>query len=172
MIKACPNPLCPSFGAKEFIKKDGFYYRRSESRLIRRFKCTCCGKKYGKRPNRHLHSLHSLFQLISPTVAPGALIESDEHKRYPEIVARYLPNREYKRYKGGRGCIAGQGELKKLGRDPLFILNHSCAMLRANVNRLIRKTWCTTKRPVRLQMHLEIFIDYYNREYLRHQTPM
>lgn len=123
-------------------------------------------KKYGKRPNRHARGLHSLFQAIAPAIHPAALIESDEHKRYPEFVAKYLPNREYKRFKGGRGCIAGQGELKKLGYDPLFILNHTCAMLRARINRLIRKTWCTTKKPHRLQMHLEIFINYYNSEYL------
>ena len=291
MIKPCPNSFCPSFGTKEFIKKDGFFYRRSESRFIRRFKCTCCGKKfslatgtpefrhkkrrvnrllreelcagvsmrkaalklqihrttverkvrylarkaraanksflqtqtakvvhlqfddlitiehtkmkpltislavnaktrhilgakvarigafghlaeksrrkYGRRPNRHLHALHALFNEISPTVAAGALIESDEHKRYPAIVSKYLQGREFKQYKGGRGCIAGQGELKKLGFDPLFTLNHSCAMLRYCVNRLARKTWCTTKKPGRLQMHLEIFIDHYNSVYLK-----
>ncbi len=127
-------------------------------------------RKYGKRLNRHGQGLNQLFQMIAPTINSSALIESDEHKRYPEFVSKYLPNREYKQYKGGRGCVAGQGELKKLGFDPLFILNHSCAMLRANINRLIRKTWCTTKRPARLQMHLDIFIDFYNRTYLRAQS--
>lgn len=128
-------------------------------------------RKYGKRPNRHKQALTTLFKQIAPTVSPIALIESDEHKRYPEIVAQFLPNREYKQYKGGRGCIAGQGELKKLKFDPLFILNHSCAILRANINRLIRRTWCTTKRPRCLQMHLEIFIEYYNSTYLRKIKP-
>ncbi len=123
-------------------------------------------KKYGKRSNRHSQALTALFQAIAPTISSTALIESDEHKRYAEFVERYLPHRVFKQYKGGRGCIAGQGELKKLANDPLFILNHTCAMLRANINRLIRKTWCTTKRPGRLQMHLEIFIDYYNKDYL------
>lgn len=124
-------------------------------------------KKYGTRPNRHLTALHSLFSEISPTVAAGALVESDEHKRYAAIVSKFLNGREYKQYKGGRGCIAGQGELKKLGFDPLFALNHTCAMLRYCVNRLARKTWCTTKKPGRLQMHLEIFIDHYNSVYLK-----
>ncbi len=128
-------------------------------------------KKYGRRTNRHSHALEALFQTIAPSVMANALIESDEHMRYPEFVRHYLPNREYKRYKGGRGCIAGQGELKKLGYDPLFVLNHTCAMFRANINRLIRKTWCTTKKPGRLQMHLEIFIDYYNRDYLKLRSP-
>jgi hypothetical protein len=33
----------------------------------------------------------------------------------------------YKRFKSGRGRIAGQSELKKLGYDTLFILNHLIA---------------------------------------------
>jgi hypothetical protein len=123
-------------------------------------------KKYGKRVNRHNNALHSLFQSIAPAISPAALIECDEHKRYPEIVKHYLPDREFKQYKGGRGCVAGQGELKKLGFDPLFILNHTCAMLRSDINRLIRRTWCTTKKPGRLQMHLEIYMEYYNKCYL------
>lgn len=122
--------------------------------------------KYGPRPNCHARALEELFAKIAPTVALGAIIESDEHTFYPSVVARWLPGRTYHRYPGGRGAIVGQGELKKLPHDPLFILNHSCAMLRANINRLIRKTWCTTKRPERLQQHLDVFIDYYNRVYL------
>ncbi|HLT21984.1 MAG TPA: hypothetical protein VKZ84_01005, partial [Bacteriovoracaceae bacterium] len=77
------------------------------------------------------------------------------------------PRAEHIRHKGGRGCIVGQGELKKLARDPLFTLNHTCAMLRANINRLVRKTWCTNKKIERLKMHLDIFIDFYNQTYLQ-----
>ena len=123
-------------------------------------------KKYGKRDNDHRRTLSELFEEVASTVAPAALVQSDEHQRYPEFVKKYLPGREHRRHPGGRGAIAGQGELKKKTYDPIFILNHSCAMLRAGVNRLIRKTWCTTKRPERLQMHLDIFLDYYNRIYL------
>jgi transposase-like protein len=123
-------------------------------------------KKYGRRPNRHRQALGELFDKIAPAVALGALVESDEHHAYPPLVKKHLPGRDYRRYPGGRGAIVGQGELKKLKYDPLFMLNHSCAMLRANVNRLIRKTWCTTKRPDMLQRHLDIYVDFHNRRYL------
>ncbi len=123
-------------------------------------------QKYGPRVNDHQKTLKAMFEEIGPTIAPTALVQSDEHPRYPEFVNRYLPGREYRRHPGGRGTIAGQGELKKKHYDPIFILNHSCAMFRANLNRLIRKTWCTTKRAERLQMHIDIFIDFYNRIYL------
>ena len=123
-------------------------------------------KKYGKRDNDHRRTLTELFEQVALTVAPSALVQSDEHQRYPEFVKKYLPGREHRSHPGGRAAIVGQGELKKKTYDPIFILNHSCAMLRGGVNRLIRKTWCTTKRPERLQMHLDIFLDYYNRIYL------
>jgi transposase-like protein len=123
-------------------------------------------QKYGRRKSEHRRTLTELFEEVAATVAPKALIQSDEHTSYPEFVKKYLPGREHLRHPGGRGAIVGQGELKKKVFDPIFTLNHSCAMLRAGINRLIRKTWCTTKRPDRLQMHLDIFLDFYNRIYL------
>jgi hypothetical protein len=65
---------------------------------------------------------------------------------YPVFINKFLPTCEHKQYKGGKGCLARQGELKKLGHDPLFIINHTMANLRANINRHLRKTWCTTKK--------------------------
>lgn len=119
-------------------------------------------RKYGYRKSEHRRALKELFDSITPCIKAQALFESDEHNLYPEFVREYFPQARHKRYKGGRGCIAGQGELKKLSYDPLFILNHTCAMLRANINRLIRRTWCTTKRIDRLQQHLEIYMSYHN----------
>ena len=123
-------------------------------------------KKYGYRKSDHMKKAHELFKRISPSVSCSALIESDEHKRYPELVRTYFPKSTYHRFKGEKGSVAGQGELKKVFYDPLFCINHTCAMLRANVNRLIRKTWCTTKRSEMLQNHLDIFTYFYNSIYL------
>lgn len=128
---------------------------------------TLSRKKYGRRPTKHVQGLRRLFAKITPAIAADARVESDEHSNYPPIVAAYLPGRDYQRYPGGRGAIVGQGELKKLKFDPLFTLNHTCAMLRANVNRLIRKTWCTTKSPAMLQRHLMIYVDFHNQSYLK-----
>ncbi len=119
-------------------------------------------RKYGRRTSTHRNALYELLDKISSVIGPFAKIESDEHHAYAPAVERFFPNADYRQYKGGRGCIVGQGELKKLHRDPLFILNHTCAMLRANINRLIRKTWCTTKDPNRLQDHLDIYMSFHN----------
>lgn len=119
-------------------------------------------KKYGKRKNEHQKTIQRLFDQIQKTVTKDAHVKSDKHKRYFDQVKRYFPAATHTTYEGGRSCIAGQGELKKKHFDPLFTLNHSCAMLRANINRLVRKTWCTTKNPLRLKDHLDIFIEFHN----------
>ena len=130
-------------------------------------------KKYGERKDRHFEGLTRLFQTIAPIVSPEVLVKSDEHQRYPGFVSAYLPKAKHLTFKSERGCIAGQGELKKVLFDPLFIINHTCALLRANVNRLIRKTWCTTKNIFRLKDHLDVFIYFYNKELLKKKlTPI
>ncbi len=122
-------------------------------------------RKYGYRQSYHKQALARLFQTLKPVVNPYALIESDEHKLYPYFVNRFFPQAIHKRYKSEVGCVAGQGELKKTRRDPLFKINHTLAMLRANINRLFRRTWCTSKDPGKLLMHLQIYQMFHN-EYL------
>lgn len=124
-------------------------------------------RKYGLREYELPRTLHELFKMITPTISKTATIRSDMHKAYAEVVKRFLPGLRYDQFEGGRAAIAGQGELKRKRFDPLFCLNHTCAMLRANINRLIRKTWCVTKRPDRLQMHIDIFTHFYNLTYLQ-----
>jgi hypothetical protein len=119
-------------------------------------------KKYGKRVSEHKEKLTSFMESLQPVIHPEALIQSDEHHLYHPVVERYFPKANHEQFKGGRGCIAGQGELKKLYFDPLFKLNHTCAMLRANINRLFRRTWCTTKKPERLKDHLDLYVAFHN----------
>jgi transposase-like protein len=130
-------------------------------------------KKYGERKDEHFDGLTRLFQKITPIVSAEVVVKSDEHRRYPGFVSAYLPRARHITFPSERGCIVGQGELKKVNFDPLFIVNHTCAMLRANVNRLIRKTWCTTKDPARLKDHLDLFLYFYNQNLLtKALTPL
>ncbi len=119
-------------------------------------------EKYGKRKSQHAKGIDKLFTSLKGIIHQNALIESDEHKLYNPFVKKHFPLVKHKQFKGGRGCVAGQGELKRLHYDPLFILNHTCAMLRANICRLIRKTWCTTKSPEMLKKHLAIYMLFHN----------
>jgi len=117
---------------------------------------------YGKRRDERRRGRARLFNKIKPLVAEDALIKSDQNPYYVKDVKRHFPRARHQRFKGKRGSLGGQGELKKVKFDPLFSLNHTCAMLRANVNRLFRKTWCTTKRANRLYAHLILYADFHN----------
>jgi hypothetical protein len=57
--------------------------------------------------------------------------------------------------------------MKQNGHDPIFSINQTFAMFRANVNRLIRKTWCTSKRVDRLKTHLTLYAAYHNLELIK-----
>lgn len=123
-------------------------------------------KKYGKRADEHPAALERMFAEVAPLLHPYVTIKSDEHQRYGLVIRKHLPHAKHLSFKSERERVAGQGELKKGGFDPIFTVNHSCAMLRANVSRLIRKTWNTTKRVDRLKDHLEIFAWFYNQKLL------
>ena len=120
-------------------------------------------RKYGPREDRRSEGWNTLFESLKPVVSPTAVWLSDENPHYPRHLRRHHPGASHRTTPGRRGCIAGQGELKKIGFDPLFSLNHTCAMLRANLNRLFRRTWCTTKTRQGLIDHLSLYVSYHNR---------
>jgi transposase-like protein len=119
-------------------------------------------KKYGPRPDQRPQGWEALLLGLTPVVSPNAEWRSDENPHYPAHLKRCHPDAIHQTTPGRRGCVVGQGELKKIGFDPLFSLNHTCAMLRANLNRLFRRTWCTTKTRQGLIDHLSIYVHYHN----------
>ena len=119
-------------------------------------------KKYGPREDERRDGRRKLFREIQPLVDDEVEIKSDCNPHYRKDVAEFFPNSTHHQYKGKRGAITGQGELKKVRFDPLFSLNHTCAKFRADVNRLFRRTWCTTKKPERLYNHLVLYASYHN----------
>lgn len=119
-------------------------------------------KKYGHRQDERKVKRQRLLEEVKPFVTENPVIKSDENPHYVKDVKRYFPKGKHLRYKGRRGCVVGQGELKSGGFDPLFSLNHTMAMFRANVNRLFRRTWNTTKKADRLEMHLKLYALYHN----------
>ena len=119
-------------------------------------------QKYGVRSDGRAAAAKNLFQSITKVVHPRVRITSDQNPKYPHWLRARFPQARHETTPGRRGCVVGQGELKSGGYDPLFALNHTCAMIRANVNRLFRRTWCTTKRRDRLEAHLAIYLDFHN----------
>ena len=127
--------------------------------------------KYGTIQDERDQGRAFLFGKLQPLLSPKATLRSDQNPHYPPDVKAYFPFATHETSKGRKARNNGQGELKKGGFDPLFALNHTCAMLRANVNRLIRKTWCTTKRPERLYLHLSMYADYQNQWNRKKRPP-
>lgn len=119
-------------------------------------------EKYGYRADEGRAARMTLFESLTPHISPTAIFESDQHQHYPQMMSEHFPDATHIRYKSRRAAVTGQGELKKVGFDHLFAINHTFAMFRANTSRLIRKTWCTTKRPDRLKYHLDIFVSVFN----------
>ena len=118
--------------------------------------------RYGKRVDHRKHALGKALATISHVASADLLVKSDQCPRYPKLVRQHLPSAKHKTFKGRRGCVVGQGELKGGGWDPLFSLNHTCAMVRDNVKCLSRRTWCTTKRVDRLQCRLDLYVGAHN----------
>ncbi len=121
-------------------------------------------KKYGPRFDERRQARDFLFSRLKEKILPGAVIFSDKSPHYPPSVRKWFPECFHQTTKGKRGCVTGQGELKKTGYDVLFSLNHSFAMVRANMSRLFRQTWCTTKCRQRLAHHLQMYQWYHNNE--------
>jgi len=55
----------------------------------------------------------------------SACVKSDESQHYPQPIKNFFSQARHHSYKGKRGCVVGQGELKRGGFDPLFSLNHT-----------------------------------------------
>ena len=119
-------------------------------------------KKYGPRADHRPAALRKVLAEVRRVSAKDLLLLSDDSPRYPKHVREVLPAARHEVFKGQRGCVVGQGELKRGGFDPLFSLNHTCAMVRDNLKRLSRRTWCTTKKRECLQMLLDLYVCFHN----------
>ncbi len=131
-------------------------------------------KKYGKRPDESRQMREELFAEVQHRIHAEACFSTDGHDQYNTLIKRHFPESSHTVHPSKRGCVTGQGELKKVGFDPLFSINHTLAMLRANINRLVRRTWCTTKKPEALVHHLWIYVATHNRmirQTLARQSP-
>lgn len=116
-------------------------------------------KRYGKRKDGSRKARRALFEHLVTILPPDVHFETDGLEHYRVLIKRYFPKATHSVYPSVPGAIVGQGELKKIQFDPLFTINHFLATMRAKVNRLIRRTWCTTKDPARLSDHIDVLID-------------
>lgn len=119
-------------------------------------------QKYGPRKDERNEKLHEVFQILKEKIEfTPQLIRSDSNWSYNKIVNTYFPMTEYIQHNQAekkRHQDRLHERLHKKRYDPLFKINHKCALLRSHIKRLTRRSWCTTKKPENLQLHLDLFI--------------
>ena len=118
-------------------------------------------KRYGYRKDKSRAAREQLFQQLVEVLPPDVHFDTDGHAHYRVLIKRYFPHATHTVHESVKGAVVGQGELKKIRFDPLFTINHFFATMRSDINRLIRRTWCTTKDPARLSDHIDVMIDVF-----------
>lgn len=115
-------------------------------------------RRSGSRPavRRCLEALHAVH-------APGALLElvTDQKSTYPVLVKEVFGNR----------IAAHVKESSRRARNtlnPLFGINHTMAMLRDQVSRLVRRTWGSSQERSQLTIHSWCWVAW--RNYVRPVT--
>ena len=118
--------------------------------------------RYGTRIDQREQKIEAMLTRARIQMLPQPVILTDKDPLYATLVERVVPGSMHVRIKSRRAHSTGQGELKKGGYDPFFSLNHSAAMMRDSVSRMVRKTWAITRCPERLRDHIDIYKWFHN----------
>jgi transposase-like protein len=109
---------------------------------------------YGKRRSGSRAAVESCLTSLAGCLGGHSRLESDSKTAYTSSVRRVL------------GSVVTQVEHSGRGRrdygHPLFPINHTLAMLRDGVSRLVRRSWAASKRGQRLLQHLWIWACWRN----------
>lgn len=112
---------------------------------------------YGWRKDTRADACEEVICSIKKCCPPNVKVVSDGKLHYLTLLKTYLPNCNHVPIKARLVKKAPKEDKKAIQ-----ILNHRCALLRADISRLGRKTWATTKNKSMLQRHLDLLICYIN----------
>lgn len=119
-------------------------------------------RKYGPLPDEREATLRKSFkQLVQKLDQLPSKVLSDAKPSYRKFVEEFFPSaiyRTYSRADKDRHRDRLHEKIHKRAFDPLFQLNQRCALLRSQIRRLTRRSWCTTKKIENLQGHLDLFL--------------
>ena len=109
----------------------------------------------GVRRSGSRAAVEACFSALGRVTRDGPVVlEFDGKRTYPGCARRTLGDRARTRVLSSR--------MKAFKRDPLFTVNHTLALLRDGISRLVRRTWAAAKSRHRLRDHLWIWIVYRN----------
>ena len=110
---------------------------------------------YGLRKDTRERACTNLLKVVNAVAKKQITVATDGKVAYGPLIKKVVPQATHKVVVGGRKKVRG-------APDPLFRLNHTCAKIRADLSRMARRTWATTKRLWALQYHLDLYIAFNN----------
>ena len=126
-------------------------------------------RKYGYRKDERQKARTAVLATLARLTAEPVIV-TDLHPAYPRLIEKRLPRARHLAVKTKKGFKPGYRRRNE--HDPLWRLNHTAALFRHDLSRLGRKVWTTTKKPARLQCHLDLYLAYRNRYALpRFRSP-
>lgn len=113
--------------------------------------------KYGLRPDTRAQSCADVFATVAKCQRPGQIltVATDAKSAYPKILNAVIPTAVHQPVPN-RIAHAGTS-------NPMFAFNSIAGKIRHDLSRMARRSWVTTKRPLALQAHLDLYIAWNNR---------
>jgi transposase-like protein len=119
-------------------------------------------KMHGRRKSGSVRAVEGCIRTLSEACPIGApiRIQTDRKETYPSILKRHL--------KCGIVHERHSSTARRDYANPLFPINHTLAMMRDGISRLVRRTWAASKLKEKLERHAWIWAVW--RNYVRTVT--
>ena len=116
-------------------------------------------RKEGPRRSGSRAAVEKCFRKLAEVRAPycDLVIATDHKSTYPSVLRQVMP---------GNYChVRHSSTTRRDYFNPLFPINHTLAMLREGVSRLVRRSWGASKLRAWLECHAWVWLAY--RNYIR-----
>jgi len=112
---------------------------------------------YGKRKSGSRQAVQSSLELLGQLLAPGSRlhIQTDRKATYRRLVRQIFADRL-------GSHVRESSRRRRDYSNVLFPINHTLAMMRDGISRLVRRSWGASKLRSRLQEHTAIWVAYRN----------
>lgn len=112
---------------------------------------------YGIRKSGSREACERTLLKLKPLLSEGQYFDfiTDRKSSYRKIIRTHFMQRF-------ASHVQEYGKAARTCDNPLFPINHTLAMLRDGVSRLVRRSWCASKLRARLEDHLWIWVAYRN----------
>jgi hypothetical protein len=121
--------------------------------------------KYSWTLDTRQSASESVFQTVKKIAPPTVHIITDKKTAYVTWIGNVLPRADHDKFKRKvniKNSYKNNRKQKQKTFEPLFYLNMACAKIRADLARMRRRTWTTTKKMERLQDQLLIYTAWVN----------